>query len=71
MKVYRSDDFKKGKDFGFDGTIIHFYDEKQGINQKYTITRGSEMPEHDTWKSLDRGQQSDDRELLEFGAKAI
>jgi len=53
IKVYRSDDFKKGKDFGFDGTIIHFYDEKQGINQKYTITRGSEMSEHDTWKPLD------------------
>jgi hypothetical protein len=71
IKVYHSDDFKEGQDFGFDGTIIHFYDEEQGINQKYTIARGSEMPEHDTWKSLDRRQQSDDRVLLEFGAKAI
>ncbi|MGG3792629.1 MULTISPECIES: hypothetical protein [Geobacillus] len=25
------------------------------MNQKYTITRGSEMSEHDTWKSLDQG----------------
>ncbi|WP_335591392.1 DUF6792 domain-containing protein [Geobacillus thermodenitrificans] len=55
IKVYHSDDFKEGQDFGFDDTIIHFYDEKQGINQKYTITRGSEMSEHDTWKSLDQG----------------
>ncbi|MEB3751135.1 DUF6792 domain-containing protein [Geobacillus icigianus] len=53
IKVYHSDDFKKGQDFGFDGTIIHFYDEKQGINQKYTITRGSEKREQDTWKPLD------------------
>ncbi|MEB3751129.1 DUF6792 domain-containing protein [Geobacillus icigianus] len=53
IKVYHSDDFKKGQDFGFDGTIIHFYDEKQGINQKYTIARGSEKREQDTWKPLD------------------
>ncbi|ARP41498.1 hypothetical protein GTHT12_03573 [Geobacillus thermodenitrificans] len=53
IKVYHSDDFKKGRDFGFDGTIVHFYDEKQGINQKYTITRGSEEHENDTWKPHD------------------
>lgn len=52
ITVYHSDDLKvlsekkrAGKDSGFDGTVIHFYDPKQGINQSYTITRGSESAE--------------------------
>ncbi|KZZ84987.1 DUF6792 domain-containing protein [Bacillus sp. SJS] len=32
-------------DSGFDGTVIHFYDPEKGINQSYTLTRGSEMGE--------------------------
>ncbi|MEK3806758.1 DUF6792 domain-containing protein [Bacillus sp. FSL H8-0547] len=40
------DDLKKeGKDSGFDGTAIHFYDAEKGINQTYIITRGSENAE--------------------------
>lgn len=52
ITVYHSDELKAlsekkraGKDSGFDGTVIHFYDPKQGINQSYTITRGSESAE--------------------------
>ncbi|WP_027409947.1 DUF6792 domain-containing protein [Anoxybacteroides tepidamans] len=55
IAIYSSDDFKDSGqlDSGFDGTIIHFYDAKQGINQQYTITRGSEAREKDTWKPFD------------------
>ncbi|MFY0761254.1 DUF6792 domain-containing protein [Metabacillus dongyingensis] len=35
----------EGKDSGFDGTAIHFYDAEKGINQTYVITRGSENGE--------------------------
>ncbi|MDQ0273317.1 DUF6792 domain-containing protein [Cytobacillus purgationiresistens] len=52
ITVYHSDDIKElkeqkdaGKDSGFDGTIIHFYNPIEGINQSYTITRGSEHSE--------------------------
>ncbi|MGD7006920.1 DUF6792 domain-containing protein [Metabacillus sp. 84] len=37
--------YSEGKDTGFDGTVIHFFDPEKGINQSYTITRGSEMGE--------------------------
>ncbi|WP_228485556.1 DUF6792 domain-containing protein [Thermaerobacillus caldiproteolyticus] len=55
IRVYHSDDFKNLNDIdsGFDGTVVHLYDEEKGINQMYTITRGSEMRENDTWKPLD------------------
>ncbi len=55
IKIYCSDDMKelKKKDYGFDGTVIHFYDEKKGINQAYTITRGSEIKEKDNWRPQD------------------
>ncbi|MBA2875709.1 DUF6792 domain-containing protein [Thermaerobacillus caldiproteolyticus] len=55
IHVYHSEDFKSVNvnDSGFDGTIIHFYDEEKGINQMYTIARGSEIQEKDTWKPLD------------------
>jgi hypothetical protein len=55
IHVYHSEDFRNvnANDSGFDGTIIHFYDEEKGINQMYTIARGSEMQEKDTWKPLD------------------
>ena len=46
ITLYKSDDFKReGRDSGFDGTIIHFYDPEKGINQSYTIPRGSENVE--------------------------
>jgi hypothetical protein len=53
--VYHSDDFKNLNDInsGFDGPVIHLYDEEKGINQMYTIARGSEIQEKDTWKPLD------------------
>ncbi len=59
ITVYRSDDIKQlqdyrsqGKDSGFDGTVIHFYNPERGINQSYTITRGSEHAE-DNGEPLD------------------
>lgn len=55
ITVYHSDDlqgFEEG-DYGFDGTAIHFYDEEKGINQIYTIPRGTEPKESGTWKPLD------------------
>lgn len=47
IDVYNSDEILKDspKDSGFDGTIIHFYDEKKHINEVYTIARGSENEE--------------------------
>lgn len=49
ITIYHSDEIKElhkdGKDSGFDGTVIHFYDPKHGTNQSYTITRGSESAE--------------------------
>ena len=46
ITLYKSDDFKsEGRDSGFDGTVIHFYDPEKGINQSYTIPRGSEHAE--------------------------
>ncbi|WP_243292755.1 DUF6792 domain-containing protein [Bacillus sp. FJAT-47783] len=55
IRVYHSDKIEgiNEEDYGFDGTVIHFYDEEKGINQTYTITRGSEAPEKDTWKPHD------------------
>ncbi|WP_427392340.1 DUF6792 domain-containing protein [Geobacillus icigianus] len=55
IAIYRSDDLKDFIDInsGFDGTVIHFYDEKKGVNEAYTITRGSEVQEKETWKPLD------------------
>ncbi|MCM3409526.1 DUF6792 domain-containing protein [Metabacillus litoralis] len=59
IKIYRSDDIlnkvrSSGKhDSGFDGTTIHFYSEKNKLNQSITVTRGSESKEKDTWKPLD------------------
>ncbi|MTH55070.1 hypothetical protein GKZ89_16825 [Bacillus mangrovi] len=40
-----SKEYSEDKDTGFDGTVIHFFDPEKGINQSYTITRGSEMGE--------------------------
>ncbi|GAB3803730.1 DUF6792 domain-containing protein [Virgibacillus kimchii] len=53
IDIYYSNDFiEESKANGFNGTIVHFYDEK-GINQAYTITRGSENTEQDTWRPED------------------
>ncbi|PLR75556.1 hypothetical protein CU633_20470 [Bacillus sp. V3-13] len=52
IMIYHSSDITElqelkrlGKDSGFDGTVIHFYDPEKGINFAYTITRGSELRE--------------------------
>ncbi|CAM4006309.1 DUF6792 domain-containing protein [Mesobacillus zeae] len=45
VNVFHSKDLpelKKERDSGFDGSVIHFYEPEKGINQSYTITRGSE-----------------------------
>jgi hypothetical protein len=81
IHVYHSEDFKSVNvnDSGFDGTIIHFYDEEKGINQMYNNARGSEIQEKDTWKPLNWayyalgifvGQsRSQYRDALEFDRK--
>ncbi|UTR16149.1 hypothetical protein MM221_06205 [Salipaludibacillus sp. LMS25] len=57
ITVYSSDDYPELREgdyySGFDGSAIHFYDEEKGINQVYTITRGSEGSEKDSWKPKD------------------
>ncbi|MFC7373521.1 DUF6792 domain-containing protein [Fictibacillus iocasae] len=54
ITVYKSDDYPvSGKDSGFDGTVIHFYDEATNINTAYTITRGSENKEKGSSIALD------------------
>ncbi|MCG3088466.1 DUF6792 domain-containing protein [Sporosarcina cyprini] len=47
INLYHSDGIMscKSRDSGFDGTVVHFYDPDKGINQSYTITRGSEGSE--------------------------
>ncbi len=48
ITLFHSDTYKStnyGYDSGFDGTVIHFMDLGAGINQSYTITRGSEKGE--------------------------
>ncbi|MED4153928.1 DUF6792 domain-containing protein [Priestia aryabhattai] len=42
FKIYSSDEMNIGKDSGFDGAAIHFYDKKKHINQVYYIFRGTE-----------------------------
>lgn len=49
ITLYHSIDYPQinvKKDSGFDGTVIHFLDLETGINQSYTITRGSEKKEN-------------------------
>lgn len=54
IEIYSSKDYINNSEAnGFNGTVIHFYDEKQGINQAYTITRGSEFHENHTWRPED------------------
>lgn len=38
---------------GFDGTIVHFFDESSGVNQVYSIARGSETKEEESWRPED------------------
>ncbi|WP_164218651.1 DUF6792 domain-containing protein [Virgibacillus sp. YIM 98842] len=53
INIYKSADIiDESEANGFKGTIIHFYDEI-GINQTYTITRGSELTEDNSWRSED------------------
>lgn len=55
IEVFKSDDYiDTGQAYGFNGTIIHFFDEVQGINQLYTIARGSEPNEgEEDWRPID------------------
>ncbi|MBU5465515.1 flagellar protein FlgN [Virgibacillus sp. MSJ-26] len=54
IDIYYSEDYvDKIDSYGFNGTIIHLYDEEQDINQMYTITRGSEASEIDNWRPED------------------
>lgn len=55
IEVFKSDDYvDKDKANGFNGTIIHFFNEVQGVNQLYTIARGSELNEGgEDWRPID------------------
>ena len=56
ISLYHSQDYIGGVDSvnnGFDGTIVHFFDEAAGVNQVYSIARGSEMKEEDNWRPED------------------
>src|SRR5690625_2654725 len=56
IEVYNSEDYISSQDsYGFNGTIIHFLDEQKGINQTYTIPRGSEITEQETGRPEDWG----------------
>ncbi len=51
INIFHSKDYEEELDIGkngFDGTIIHFYDKNKGINEVYSITRGSEAVEENT-----------------------
>ncbi|WP_332650615.1 DUF6792 domain-containing protein [Lysinibacillus sp. 54212] len=56
IQLYYAKDYSKKLDIGkngFDGTIVHFFDNGAGINQVYSIARGSEMPEEENWRPED------------------
>lgn len=54
IEIYDSENYINPADSnGFNGTIIHLYDEDKGINQMYTITRGSELSEQEDWRPED------------------
>ncbi|WP_163583458.1 DUF6792 domain-containing protein [Gracilibacillus saliphilus] len=58
ISVYKSDEILKeirerGRDSGFDGTIIHLKNGEDKINQVITIARGSELSEGANWRPLD------------------
>lgn len=48
VNVYYSEDYVDEVEYkGFNGTILHFQDKEKGINQIYTIPRGTEGPKED------------------------
>src|SRR5690625_2299086 len=54
IAVYNSEDYIDNQgSYGFNGTIIHFFDEQEGINQTYTIPRGSEKGDQETGRPDD------------------
>ncbi|MGM9949958.1 MAG: DUF6792 domain-containing protein [Lysinibacillus sp.] len=56
IKLFHSKDYSKQLgigETGFDGTIIHFADESEGISQIYSIARGSEPKEEEGWRPED------------------
>ncbi len=56
IELYHASDYGQKLDIGkngFDGTIIHFFDEDKGVNQVYSIARGSEMKEEENWRPED------------------
>ena len=56
IELFHSKDYSaklKIGENGFDGTIIHFFDQEAGINQTYSIARGSEGAEEESWRPQD------------------
>src|SRR5690625_4295931 len=55
---YSSDYIDETEENGFNGTIIHLYDEKQGINQMYNIPRGTQV-DYSDWSLGDEWRPND------------
>lgn len=55
---YSSDYIDEIEENGFNGTIIHLYDEKQGINQMYNIPRGTQV-DYSDWSLGDEWRPND------------
>ena len=56
IQLYHSNNYNKKLTIGsngFDGTIIHFFNKELGVNQVYSIARGSEMKEEENWRPED------------------
>ncbi|GGD21989.1 DUF6792 domain-containing protein [Pontibacillus salipaludis] len=53
ITIYPSSFTTTEQDTGFDGTVIHFYNPHNGVNEMYTIFRGSEHVEVSDWRPKD------------------
>ncbi|QSS98582.1 hypothetical protein IMZ31_10715 [Pontibacillus sp. ALD_SL1] len=53
ITIYPSSFTISERDTGFDGTVIHFYNPTKGVNEMYTIFRGSEHVEVSDWRPKD------------------
>lgn len=53
ITIYPSSFTTSEQDTGFDGTVIHFYNPHNGVNEMYTIFRGSEHVEVSDWRPKD------------------
>lgn len=54
VNIYYSDDYIEEVDAnGFNGTMIHLFDEELETNEVYTVTRGTELKQEGDWRPVD------------------